>query len=319
MVAGEARAHRVPREARGERLDQHLAAVFADLTRARIKGLIDSGLARVDGQATKASKRLRGGENVELTVPPPAPAKPLAQDLPLAILYEDSDLVVVDKAAGMVVHPAAGHWEGTLINALLHRVQGLAGVGGELRPGLVHRLDKNTSGCLVIAKNEQALAALQSAFKLRRVNKIYLAIVHGQPPLRATLETSFGRHPRDRKRFTGRIAQGKRAVTRFEVLERFKGAALLQVSLETGRTHQIRVHLAESGHPLLGDVLYGSAGHGTQRAQMAQRELGRQALHAWKLQFSHPRTAAPMALEAPIPADLKRAIDILRGDLPSRT
>ncbi len=309
----ELRGHRVSPQARGERLDQHLASTFPDLTRARLKTLIDSGRALVDGKPAKPSRRLRGGESIELKLPAPAPAKPLPQDLPLEVLYEDSDIIVVNKQAGMVVHPGAGHWEGTLVNALLHRVRDLAGVGGELRPGLVHRLDKNTSGCLVVAKNDRSLAALQAAFKSRRLTKTYLAIVHGAPPVRSTLSTLFGRHPAHRKRFTGRIKSGKPAETAFEVRERFEGAALLEVQLKTGRTHQIRVHLAEAGHPILGDELYGRRQGRTPGVTSVQRELGRQALHAWKLEFAHPRSAEPLRFEAPVPGDFERALEGLRA------
>jgi len=306
------RAHRVPPEARGERLDQHLASAFPDLSRARIKALIDSGLARVDGKSAKPARRLRGGELLELTLPAPAPTALVAQDLPLEVLYENGDVVVLNKQAGMVVHPGAGHREGTLVNALLHRVRDLAGVGGELRPGLVHRLDKDTSGCLVVAKNGHALRALQSAFKSRQMSKTYLAVVHGRPPERGTLSTLFGRHPVHRKRFTGRVKSGKPAETAFVVRERFEGASLLEVQLKTGRTHQIRVHLAEAGHPILGDELYGKRRRASAWVASVEREIGRQALHAWKLEFCHPRSGELLSFEAPIPRDLQKAIEALR-------
>jgi len=312
----EPRTHRVPLEARGERLDQHLAAAFPDITRARLKSLIDSGFARVDGRSAKPARRLRGGEAVELTLPSPPPTELVPQDIPLNVLYEDEDIIVLNKEAGMVVHPGAGHWEGTLVNALLHRGRARAGVGAELRAGLVHRLDKNTSGCLVAAKNEQALVALQAAFKSRRISKTYLAIVQGRPVERATLSTLFGRHPVDRKRCTGKVKVGKPAETAFAVRERFKGAALLEVQLMTGRTHQIRVHLGEAGHPILGDELYGKRQGATPRIALVQRELGRQALHAWKLEFAHPRSGRPLSFEAPIPADFQRALEALRDQGP---
>jgi 23S rRNA pseudouridine1911/1915/1917 synthase len=302
----------VPLDARGARLDRHLASVFPDLTRARLKSLIDHGLARVNGTPAKPSRRLKGGEEITLAVPPPVPARPIAQRLPLDVLYEDQDLLVLNKEAGMVVHPGAGHWEGTVVNALLYRVKDLSGVGGELRPGVVHRLDKDTSGCMVVAKNEQALVALQAAFKSRAVTKIYLALVHGRPPDQATLETLFGRHPVHRKRFTGRLKAGKPAVTGFVVRERFEGAALLEVLLKTGRTHQIRAHLAEAGHPLLGDALYGRAPRRKSKVESVERQLSRQALHSFKLGFSHPRTGASMSFEAPVPEDFQRALKALR-------
>ncbi len=283
-------------EARGERLDQHLAAAFPDITRARLKSLIDSGFAKVDGKSAKPARRLRGGEAVELTLPSPPPTELVPQDIPLNVLYEDEDIIVLNKEAGMVVHPGAGHWEGTLVNALLHRGRARAGVGAELRAGLVHRLDKNTSGCLVVAKNEQALVALQTAFKSRRISKTYLAIVQGRPVERATLSTLFGRHPVDRKRFTGKVKVGKPAET---------------------RTHQIRVHLGEAGHPILGDELYGKRQGATPRIALVQRELGRQALHAWKLEFAHPRSGRPLSFEAPIPGDFQRALEALRDQVPT--
>jgi len=197
------------------------------------------------------------------------------------------------------------------VNALLHHVSGLSGVGGVLRPGIVHRLDKETSGCLVVAKNDAALQALQRAFQERTVEKTYLALVHGQPPDTGRLETLHARHPRDRKRFTGRAKTGKPAVTSWRVRERIHGAALLEVGLETGRTHQIRVHLAEMGHPLLGDALYGGTRKGDARVKAVQTQLGRQALHAWRLAFPHPRTGKQVRCEAPVPADLQLAVESL--------
>jgi 23S rRNA pseudouridine1911/1915/1917 synthase len=246
-------------------------------------------------------------------IPAPEPTTAVAQDLPLQFLYEDKDLVVVDKPAGMVVHPAAGHASGTLVNALLFRVKDLQGVGGELRPGLVHRLDRDTTGCLVVAKHEKALRALQASFKGREVEKIYRALVHGKPKDAGRIETLYGRHPVHRKRFTGKVKEGKHAVTEFRVMERFEGAAEVEVTLHTGRTHQIRVHLSESGHPLLGDKTYGAkAGKGAVKA--AQEALGRQALHAWRLGFPHPRTGKVLHFEAPLPEDYLKATAILRGE-----
>lgn len=294
-------------------MDQYLARAFPDLTRSRIQGLIEAGHVLADGQPVKTARRLRGGELLSLHVPAPVPAVPLAEELPLAVLHEDKDLVVVDKAAGMVVHPGAGHASGTLVNALLHRVKDLAGVGGELRPGIVHRLDKDTTGCLVVAKSEQALVALQKSFKTREVEKTYLALVHGAPPAEGRIETLYGRHPIHRQRFTGKVREGKPAITAFRTLETFDGAALVEVDLFTGRTHQIRVHLTEAGHPLLGDALYGAGRKAKGLAAQAQEQLGRQALHAWRLAFAHPRTGKPLKLEAPIPADLTAALALLRG------
>jgi 23S rRNA pseudouridine1911/1915/1917 synthase len=314
LVAPDAREHRAPPEARGERLDQFLARAFPDLTRSRIQGLIEAGHARVDGKPAKAALRLKGGERLSLQVPAPVPALPVAEELPLSVLHEDRELVVVDKAAGMVVHPGAGLASGTLVNALLHRVKDLAGVGGELRPGIVHRLDKDTTGCLVVAKHEAALVALQKSFKTREVEKTYLALVHGQPKqAEARIETLYGRHPVHRQRFTGKVKEGKPALTVYHVRERFEGAALVEVELLTGRTHQIRVHLAEAGHPLLCDELYGAGRKAKGRVAEAQEVLGRQALHAWRLAFPHPRTGKVLRLEAPLPPDFTAALKVLRG------
>ena len=315
MVAPDAREHRAPPEARGERLDQYLSRAFPELTRSRIQGLIEAGHAQVDGKSAKAALRLKGGELLSLHVPAPVPAIPVAEELPITLLHEDKDLVVVDKAAGMVVHPGAGHASGTLVNALLHRVKDLAGVGGELRPGIVHRLDKDTTGCLVVAKHEKALVALQKACKSRGVEKTYLALVHGVPKAaEARIETLYGRHPVNRQRFTGKVKEGKPAITAYRVLESFEGAALVEVDLLTGRTHQIRAHLSEAGHPLLGDSLYGAGRKAKGKvAEQAQEVVGRQALHAWKLAFPHPRTGKVLHVEAPLPKDFTAALKVLRG------
>lgn len=244
-------------------------------------------------------------------MPPPPPSRAGAEEIPLRILHEDDDVLVLDKPAGMVVHPAAGNWRGTLVNALLYRLGRLP--GALERPGLVHRLDKETSGCMVVAKTEPALHALQAAFKSRRVEKVYLALAHGAPPPERTIRTLFGRHPVHRKRFTGKVKVGREAVTHFRVLEQLGGAALLEVRLETGRTHQIRVHLSEAGHPLLGDALYGGKRRKADPAVLrAQEELGRVALHALRLSFEHPRTGARVSFEAPVPEDFQRALRALR-------
>jgi 23S rRNA pseudouridine1911/1915/1917 synthase len=317
LVGPVERAHHVPAEAKGARLDQHLVEAFPELSRSRIQSLIEEGAIAVNGKQVKPSARLRGGESVRLTLAPPKPARAEAQALPLSILHEDAELVVVDKAAGMVVHPAAGHSGGTLVNALLHRVEGLSGIGGEVRPGIVHRLDKETSGCLVVAKTERALLALQKAFKAREVEKTYLALVHGAPPDEGRIETLYGRHPVHRKRFTSKVREGKPALTEFRVRERFEGAALLEVELHTGRTHQIRVHLSEAGYPLLGDAVYGRSPRSKRTpvgVQDAEKLLGRQGLHAWRLGFAHPKTKRRRSFEAEVPADFARALARLRGE-----
>ncbi len=288
-----------------------------DLSRARVQRLVEEGHVLVDGRPAKASARLKGGERLDLVLPPPPPSGLVAQDLPLAVLHEDGDLLVLDKAPGMVVHPARGAPSGTVVNALLHRL-GSATPGGA-RPGLVHRLDKETSGCLVVAKRETALTVLQAAFKARQVEKTYLAICHGVPAATGRLDTPYGRHPYDRTRYSSRGQGTRRAVTGWTVLERFgERAALLAVALETGRTHQIRVHLSDAGHPLLADATYGGR---RREARLPEEDpvrraagaVGRQALHAWRLAFAHPRTGRRLQVEAPVPADLERALDVLRG------
>ena len=303
---------RISPSARGRRLDQALVEAFPGFSRARLQSLLREGRALVEGKSAKSGARVKGGERVELRIGPPAPATPEAENLELSILFQDRDVLVLDKAPGMVVHPAAGHWRGTLVNALLHHVQDLGGVGGTLRPGLVHRLDKDTSGALVVAKTDVALAALQAAFKAREVEKTYLALVHGHPPAKGRIETPYGRHPRHRQRFTGKLRHGKPAVTVYRVLEQLHGAALVEVDLLTGRTHQIRVHLAELGHPLLGDALYGGTRRGDARVKAVQTALGRQALHAARLAFAHPRTGKRRVFEAPLPEDLRAALEALR-------
>ncbi len=270
----------------------------------------------MDGAPAKAATRLRGGERLRVEIPEPEPVGLVAEDLPLSVLHEDRDLVVLDKAPGMVVHPARGAPGSTVVNALLFRLGGGPG-GGRL--GLVHRLDRDTSGCLVVARTDAALAALQAQWKGRRVEKTYLALVHGALAESGRLETPYARHPRDRTRFTGRVASPRRAETAWRVRERFGArATLAEVTLHTGRTHQIRVHLSEAGHPILADAVYGGtrrearlpAGDPVRRAAEAE---GRQALHAWRLAFDHPRTGKRVAFEAPLPADVERALAILRG------
>lgn len=292
----------VPAEAHGLRLDQFLADAGLVGSRARGHALIEAGHVTLDGKpATKPSARLKAGQACGVTEPDLAPAKPLPEAIPLTRLYEDRDLVVVDKPAGLVVHPGAGHATGTLVNALLHHVDGLAGVGGEARPGIVHRLDRDTSGVLVVAKHDDALRALQAAFKARTVDKRYLALVYGQPPDETTYDTLYGRHATQRQRFSSKVKTGKRAVTHLRTLRRFGQAAEVELVLETGRTHQIRVHLADAGFPLLGDAVYGS------RASAKLEVIPRQALHALRLEFDHPRTGKRLRFEAPVPADFVAA------------
>jgi len=299
-------------ERAGERLDKLIAARFPDLSRARVQQLILEGLVDVGGAAASAADRPKAGAVVAVRLPEVAPPRldPVKLDLP--VLYDDAHLIVIDKPAGIAVHPGAGGEGTTIVHGLLHQVADLRGVGGELRPGIVHRLDKDTSGCLVVAKTERALRTLQASFKAREVEKGYRALVHGAPPDRLELDTAYGRHPVQRKRFSSKVREGKRAVTRFSVLSRTKDAAFLDVELFTGRTHQIRAHLADHGWPLFCDVLYG----GTRRegpgaaepVRRAAAALGRQGLHARRLAFPHPVTGAAVVCIAPLPPDLRAAL-----------
>jgi len=315
VSAPEVRSFVVPPELAGLRLDVALVRLAPELSRSQVQRLVERGRILVAGRIAKPSARLRGGEPVVVELEPPEPTAAVPQDLPLAVLHEDRDLVVLDKAAGMVVHPARGTPHSTVVNALLHRL----GEGAELpRLGLVHRLDKDTSGCLVVARTEAALQALQAQWKGRTVEKVYLALCHGALAERGRLDTPYGRHPKDRTRHTGRLRTAtRRAITEWAVVERFGAAATLaEVLLHTGRTHQIRVHLSEAGHPLLADALYG----GTRRearapaglAARAAAAIGRQALHAARLAFDHPRTGRRVRFEAPLPPDFERALEVLR-------
>jgi 23S rRNA pseudouridine1911/1915/1917 synthase len=261
------------------------------------------------------ARKLRAGERVRFVVPPPVPVEDQPEALPLTVLFEDEHLIIVDKAAGMVVHPATSHQGGTLVNALLfHCGASLKGVGGERRPGIVHRLDKDTSGVLVAAKDEPTLVGLQALFASPRkeaIERRYLALVEGVVPERGTFSTRYGRDPADRKKFSSRVSGGRHAVTHWQVRERLPGATLVEVQLETGRTHQIRVHWKDAGHPLVGDRTYGRPPRDA-RLREVSRTLGRQALHAYLLGFCHPRTGQPVRVTSEPPADLQAALAALR-------
>jgi 23S rRNA pseudouridine1911/1915/1917 synthase len=310
--------YRVTIDAGGERLDAAIAARVGELSRAGVQRLIDDGHVRVGGLvATKPGARVRDGDVVEVEVPPPEPLEVVAEPIALAVIYEDADVIVIDKPAGLVVHPAPGHTRGTLVNALLHHCRDLSGIGGVMRPGIVHRLDKGTTGVMVATKSDRAHAALAAAFAAKSrgdaggIRRDYLAIAAPPPPaMTGTLRTQYGRHPVDRKRFSSKVAAGKPAVTHWEVVEPLVGAALVRLSLETGRTHQIRVHAADHGWPLVGDPVYGRQ----RDAAIAEvgRLLARPALHAAHLEFDHPVTAERMAFDAPIPPDFEAALESLR-------
>ena len=303
--------------AAGERLDRWLAAKLPDLSRARLQALIAEGAVRVDGSGARASARVKAGQSVEVSVPDPAPAAPRPEDIPLRVVHEDGQLIVIDKPAGLVVHPGAGTASGTLVNALLHRVKDLSGVGGVLRPGIVHRLDRGTSGLIVVAKDDATHQDLARQFAARTVEKEYLALVLGRPRRPSgTIEAPIGRDPVHRKRMSVRAPRGRAARTGYVVEEALPGAALLRVRLHTGRTHQIRVHLAWIGHPIAGDATYGgrrlpaSTGDGL---AAAVSELQRPALHAARLSFTHPRSGERVAFTSPLPDDFERLLARLRA------
>ncbi|HRJ08998.1 MAG TPA: RluA family pseudouridine synthase [Prosthecobacter sp.] len=283
----------------GQRLDKHLAARLGDLSRARIQDLIREGHIKLNDRPAKASAALKAGDAVRVVIPEVAPVEIVAQDIPLEVLFEDKDILVLNKPPGLVVHPAAGNPDGTLVNALLHHCDDLSGIGGEARPGIVHRLDKDTSGCMVVAKNDIAHRRLTEAFSERRLAKIYLAVINGIPlEKHGRIENRIGRHPVDRKRMAVLYdGAGKEAVTEWEQRSEHQGCALIQCRLLTGRTHQIRVHMREClGHPILGDPIYGHPSR--QRAPAA-----RLMLHAWKLAFQHPIHDQPLSFEARVPEE----------------
>ena len=308
----------IPGEQAGARLDAALAALLPQQSRSQIQRLIKDGRVQIAGvraDKVKASLPVEAGQEVAVDVPPPAPATAEPQALPLAIVYEDADVVVVDKAPGMVVHPAAGHADGTLVNALLHHVDDLSGVGGELRPGIVHRLDKGTSGLMVVAKHDAAHEALAAQFEERHVEKEYTALVWGVLSPGRRIEEPIGRDPNNRQRMSTKARRARTAVSRITWAEPFPGVCLVGVGIATGRTHQIRVHLSGIGHPIVGDALYGGVHRRVPPQLRAVQKLERPFLHAAKLAFAHPRDGRPMAFEAPLPADLTAVLDALRHDV----
>lgn len=303
----------VPPDEAGRRLDAWIAA-RTPLSRARVQALMAEGRVTLDDGAilSDPSRKTRAGMRLVVTEPPPAPTTALPQDIPVAVLYEDAQILVLDKPAGLVVHPAPGHADGTLVNALLHHCDDLAGIGGEQRPGIVHRLDRETSGAMVVAKTEAALASLVAQFQNGTIEKTYQALVHGVPhPAAGRIETPIGRCPRDRKRMAVVAKGGRTAISHYRVLEVFAqaDAAWVEVRIETGRTHQIRVHLRHLGHPVLGDPVYGNARRDRALGVPSERQL----LHARRLALRHPTTDEPLAFEAPLPEDFAICLAALRN------
>ena len=297
-----------------ERLDKFLCEKFPAASRGTLQRLIEEGHVRVNGQTVKATHRPRAGERIEIHFPEPKPAAAQPEKIPLDILFEDKSLLVVNKPAGLVVHPAAGHEEHTLVNALLHHCRGsLSGIGGVARPGIVHRLDKETSGCLVVAKNDETHLALAKQFASREVKKIYHAIVCGEPAREAgEIHAAIARHPTHRKRMAVRDdSSGRAAHTSYRILERLYAATLMEAQIHTGRTHQVRVHFQFIGHPLVGDDTYG-ARQNARLKELTNYAAPRVMLHARELSFIHPRTKKPVKFEAPPPEDFKAALKLLR-------
>jgi 23S rRNA pseudouridine1911/1915/1917 synthase len=303
-------------EDEGTRLDRALAARMPEHSRSFLARLIEEGRVRLDGRpAPRPSIRVAKGQNATIEIPAPGPASAESQEIPLSILFEDSELVVINKPAGLVVHPAAGHADRTLVNALLFHVHDLSGIGGELRPGIVHRLDKDTSGVMVIAKNDAAHRKLTTAWSTDAVRKEYVAIVYGTPSqMRGTIDAPIARDPRNRKRMAV-VAGGRNAITDYEVIEQLRHASMIRCRLRTGRTHQIRVHLKSLGHPIIGDPVYSGPqwrGIPDKKLQKAISGFGRQALHAAHLAISHPKTDKQMSFTAPLPDDMRDLILALR-------
>jgi len=292
----------------GVRLDTFLSALLPDHSRSQIQRLIKEGCVTGPG-AGKPSTAVRAGQTFDIAVPAPLPASPVAEELPLRILHEDPDLVVLDKPPGMVVHPAAGHSGGTLVNALLHHVKDLSGIGGELRPGIVHRLDRGTSGLMVVAKNDRAHQELSRQFADREVEKEYIALVWGivQPGRR--IDAPIGRDPDHRQKMSTRARRARSAVTRITFARHLKGVTLAKIAIATGRTHQIRVHLSAIGHPVVGDVTYGGVHRRVLPNLRAVQRLERPFLHAATLAITHPSDGRRMTFESPLPEDLQRVLD----------
>lgn len=293
----------------GARLDNFLTAMLPDQSRSHVQRLIKDGRVAGPGGPVRASTPVRTGQVFIVEVPPPVAAAPEPEALPLRIIYQDESVVVLDKPAGMVVHPGAGHSGGTLVNALLHHVKDLSGIGGELRPGIVHRLDRGTSGVMVVAKNDRAHQELSRQFAEREVDKEYIALVWGLVQAGKRIDAAIGRDPSQRQKMSTRARRARSAVTRVTAARHFKGASLLRVAIATGRTHQIRVHLAAIGHPIVGDPTYGGLRRRVPANLRAVQRLERPFLHATRLAFTHPVDGRRVEFDSPLPLDLQAVID----------
>lgn len=313
---GQVRQLFVGAEHDGLRLDNFLTALLPDLSRSRIQRLLKEGHVRASaspGVVPRASATVHEGQVFDVDLPEPAPATPEPEALPLRIIYQDADVVVLDKPAGMVVHPAAGHTGGTLVNALLHHVEDLSGVGGELRPGIVHRLDRGTSGVMVVAKHDRAHQELSRQFSDREVEKEYVALVWGVVQAGRRIDAAIGRDPSHRQKMSTRARRARSAVTRVTYASHLKGVSLLKVAIATGRTHQIRVHLSTIGHPIVGDATYGGVHRRVAANLRPVMRLERPFLHSARLAFTHPGDGRRVEFESPLPPDLQTVLEEIRA------
>ena len=302
----------------GHRLDTIIVARLPTVSRSHASRLIRAGHITVNGLIKKPGHLIRPGDVVRSEVPSPESITCKPEEMPLSILYEDRDVIVLNKPPGLVVHPGAGHKSGTLANALLFHCPGLEGLGDGIRPGIVHRLDKETSGCIVVAKNDLAYKSLSRQFKMRKVRKVYLALVYGEVKTPAgVIKLPIGRHPKDRKKMSTQSRQSRSTETRWKIKEGFSGVTLLEVDLKTGRTHQVRVHCAAMGHTVVGDAKYGKKGRWkrvpSRQTREVLRTVRRQMLHAWQLTFLHPKTEELISFESPLAKDMASVLDSLRA------
>ena len=300
----------------GRRLDVIIASHISNCSRSFSAGLIQKEEILVQGEVKKPGYRVKTGDNISVNIPPPEPVLAEPEPHNIDILYEDKHIIVINKESGLVVHPAVGHNKGTLVNRLLYHCPGLEGIGEKLRPGIVHRLDKDTSGTMVAAKNDATYINLAAQFKSRKIIKIYLALVHGIVKSDSgSISLPIGRHPSDRKKMSTVSPKSRPAKTFWKAIERFNGATFLELDLKTGRTHQIRVHCAAINHPIAGDPVYG----GKKAAKKLPTSVPRQMLHAWRLEFKHPATGEAMSFESPIPPDMEKVIEMLRNNAQAAT
>ncbi len=303
---------------KGIRIDQFLTKKLLNLSRSQAKNLIEMGIILLNQKKTKPGIRLKSGDLISGIIPMAQPLSLEPEPIPLNVLYEDSSIIVIDKPPKMVVHPAPKNPSGTLVNALLYHCKDLTGINGIIRPGIVHRLDKDTSGVMVVAKNNEAYQGLISQFKNRTVEKVYIAIVSGKfEKMEGMIDSDIGRHPVERKRMSTRTKKGRKALTMWKVLEEFQNFTLLEIHPKTGRTHQIRVHLSSIGHPLLGDPLYGKKKNylitDDSKLKNLIIKMGRQALHSHSLEFNHPETGERVRFYSPIPQEMKEVLEYLRS------